>query len=281
MAMNQQDQFSPTVYGGFTLYNPTSKVDKTALSFSMWKSVIRISIIPVIETESINDIPRYDFKNSISIFLTPIKAHLFAQILEKFKVEPDRYNNYGITTPQSIISISRVTGSDNKGISNPVVSIRKVNEEGNVEMSYSYECNNDSFTSIVGFNVNKPKDFKQDTEIFRTAEIDAIIMQLETYYQAMTNATAFSVLNTMYPYLDRLSTKLGVDLSGNNNPRKGNGFFTNSGTGFNNNNNMNTQQQQRYLGNTTDQSSNPKPIHYTSQQQTYDASQLRSLVEDN
>lgn len=228
MAFSQSDNvFSPTVYSGFNLYNPTSKIDKTCMSFSMWKSTLKVSIIPVIETESVNDTPKYDYKNAISIYLTPIKAHLFAKILEQFKLNPTKYNNYGISTPQSIITVDipQTFGKDYNGT---VISIRRVGENGNVEASYSYECSSDNFSAVVGFNSKNPKEFTQDTEIFKNEEIDAIINQLNSYYEAMSNANAFATLNILYPYLDKIAAKMGVDLS-NNNRKSATGFFTNNG----------------------------------------------------
>lgn len=231
MALVQNENvFSPTVFSGFTLYNPISKIDKTSMSFSMWKSTLKISIVPVIETESVNETPKYDYKNSISIYLTPIKAHLFAEILTAFKKEPIKYTNYGISTPQSIITVDvpKTFGKDYDGT---VISIRRVGENGNIEASYSYECSSDNFSAVVGFNTKNPKEFTQDTEIFKNEEVDAIIHQLNSYYEAMSNANAFATVNVLYPYLDKIAAKLGVDLS-NNTRKNSSGFFTSVNNGY-------------------------------------------------
>lgn len=261
--MNQQQRaWSPTVYSGFTLYNPTSKIDKTSINFSMWETTLKISIIPIIESETTTDYPKYDFRNAVSIFLTPIKAHLFAEILKKFKENPDKYNNYGIASPQAIITVDKpdTFGHPECG---PVISIRKVNESGNVELSYSYECNYENYSSIVGFNVNNPKEFRQNTEIFKDADIDAMVTQLEAYYQAMTNAIAFSVVKNVYPYLDKIASKLGVDLSSSNNNfnnKRNSGFFLNQANGMN---------PTTTVGDMTNQNNN---------QRSYDAEQLQNLL---
>lgn len=259
MAFNQYDNiYSPTVYSGFTLYNPTSKIDKTSMSFSMWKSTLKISIVPVIETESTNDTPKYDYKNSISIYLTPIKAHLFAEILSEFKKDPKKYTNYGISTPQSIITVDvpKTFGKDYPGT---VISIRRVGENGNIEASYSYECSSDNFSAVVGFNAKNPKEFTQDTEIFKNEEIDAIIQQLNSYYEAMTNANAFATLNVLYPYLDKIAAKAGIDLSSTNKrPVNNTGFFNNQNGYATPNANM--------------------TIGQMNQNQMYNAPQLQNLV---
>ena len=42
-----------------------------------------------------------------------------------------------------------------------------------------------------------------------------MITQLDSYYQAMSNSYAFSTIDNMYPYLDKIASKLGVDLNSN------------------------------------------------------------------
>lgn len=263
-----QEPWTPTV-SGIALFNSTSKIDKTSINFSMWKGTIRVSIIPAIESGT-DEAPRYDFKNGVHIWLTPPKAKQFAQILRGFKEDPDTYDKFGVPTSQAIITVDKPDnfGHPDRG---PVISIRRVSETGTVELSYSYECNIDGTSAIVGFNPANPKSFKQDTEHFQNVEIDAIITQLEQYYLAMTNAFAFSVLNQMYPYLDRMAAKLAVDLSGSNIRRSSNGGFFAGSNGL-------TAGSQGFQSGPSVGSTNQSVIANTSGQ-TYDASQLRKMVE--
>lgn len=260
-----QEPWSPTV-SGIALFNPTSKIDKTSINFSMWKSTIRISIIPAIESGT-DEAPRYDFKNGVHIWLTPPKAKQFAQILRGFKDDPDTYDKFGVPTSQAIITVDKPDNFGHPG-RGPVISIRRVSETGSVELSYSYECNIDGTSAIVGFNPANPKSFTQDTAHFQNVEIDAIITQLEQYYLAMTNATAFAVINQLYPYLDRMASKLAVDLSGNVRRSGSNGFFG-SGGGT----------SQGFQSGPSVGSTNNSVLASTSGQ-TYDASALRKMVED-
>ena len=256
--------WSPTV-SGIALFNSTSKIDKTSIAFSMWKTTIRISIIPAIESGG-DEAPRYDYKNGVHIWLTPSKAKQFAQILAGFKDDPDTYDNFGVATNQAIITIDKpdTFGHPDRG---PVISIRRVSEEGKVELSYSYECNIDGTSAIVGFNTDKPTEFKQDSSHFHNVEIDAIITQLEQYYLAMTNAHAFSVVNQIYPYLDRIAAKIGVDLTGGSTRTSGRGGFfgNNSGNAFGNGPSVGSSNQSILANQST---------------QSYDASALKKLVED-
>ena len=270
MAYNTQQVWSPTVYG-YALFNSTSKIDKTSISFSMWQTTLRITIVPAIENGA-DEAPKYDFKNSVSIFLTPIKAHLFADIIRGFMKDPDKYANHGIASPQAIISIDKpdTFGHPDCG---PVISIRKVNDEGTIELSYSYECNLENFTSIVGFNTKNPRDFEMDTDMFKYADLDCIITQLDEYYKAMTNAQAFSVMHNLYPWFDRIGTKIGVDVTGGQNRgRVSTGFFSNMGTGFNSTASPTV---------TPTVGSSAINSNLIADEKKYDASQLKSLIADD
>lgn len=253
------DPWSPTVWG-FSLFNPTSKIDKTSISFSMWKTTIKVAITPAIESVG-DEMLRYDYKNAVNIFLTPLKAYRFAQILRNFKKDPDKYNTFGIPTPQAIITVEK-PDMFNHPEGGPVISIRRVDDQGNVELSYSYECNKDALASVVGFNAANPKGFTQDTELSQDTEIDCIITQLEQYYYAMTNCQSFAILNQIYPYLDKIAVKMGVDLSGYN--KRTSGFFANN-SGFSSGPNVGHTNQSILTTNPT---------------QTYDASTFQNLIDD-
>ena len=77
-----QNQVSPTLYG-YSLFNKESTVDKTMMSFSMWKTTIKLAIYPLIESD--DDQIKYDRKNGIAIYLTPQKAMMFALLLKEFR----------------------------------------------------------------------------------------------------------------------------------------------------------------------------------------------------
>ena len=121
-----------------------------------------------------------------------------------------------------------------KHVTSELIPLIIMNENGNIEVSYSYECNYENYSSIVGFNVDNPKSFKNNTEIFKDTDIDSIITQLESYYKAMTNTVAFTVAKSLYPYFDKIASKLGVDLTANTYSKKSStGFFNNQTNGIN------------------------------------------------
>lgn len=219
---------SPTVYG-FNFYNKNSTVDKTMLSCSMWKTTIRISIFPLIESEN-DDQVKYDRKGGISIYLTPYKAYMFAELLKKFKEDPETCTNRGIPSGLALISVEdpRFAPGYKRPDANTLISIRKVNPEGGVDASYAYELNRETDGIVKDYN-QETGQFSKDYEMMKGTELELLIIQLETYCRAMTNSTAFSVIEQQYPYLDKIANKLGVELMTNyGSSYKSNSYFNSS-----------------------------------------------------
>jgi hypothetical protein len=232
MAYSNPNQVTPTIQG-YSLFNRDAKIDKTMLAFSMWKTTIRIGIFPLIESEN-DDQPKVDRKGGLSIYLTPFKAHMFAEILTRYKSNPEQYSGKGIPSGQCLISIEdpRYAPGYNKPDANPLIVIRKVSPEtGAMEASYAYEIN-DNFYAIVDSYDQTTGQFTKNFDEFKGIEIDIIITQLESYYRAMTNATAFSVVESQYQYLDKIANKLGVELMANNFiSYRSNSYFNSPGVG--------------------------------------------------
>lgn len=201
--------FSPSVYG-FGFSNSESTIDKTNISFTMWKTTLKISIAPLVESGNEFHIDR---KNSVSIFLTPAKAKMFADILRKYKLDPEKYNNFGVASGKSLITVMSPK-SFNKPDGGAVINIKNVNSEaGTVEASYSYEIKTKSYNLVSGYD-EKNGSFQQDFKEYREIELDLMIIQLDEYVKAMTNTVAFATIHNVYPYLDKMASKMGVDLSG-------------------------------------------------------------------
>lgn len=202
---------SPTLMG-FALFNKDSTVDKTMLSFSMWKTTIKLAIYPIIESES--EETRFDRKSGAAIYLTPMKAMQFAKLLQLFKQDPATYHGKGIPSGQSLITIEDPTNPKgfNRPGAGPCIVIRKINPEtGIMESSYAYETRRDNGTIIDSYD-DKTGKFTQSIA-FPDIELDLIIMQLQNYTNAMTNTQAFTVVDALSNPLDKIATKLGIDLN--------------------------------------------------------------------
>lgn len=206
-----QNMNTPTIYG-YSFFNKESIVSKTMMQFSMWKTTLKIAIYPLIESDS--DEVKYDRKNGCAIFLIPSKAKMFAELLKGFKENPKKYSGMSIPSGQGLITI--VSGDYfNKKDAGPCIIIRKVNgQTGQVELSYAFETRMKLHSIVTNYDETTGK-FDQDTDMFKYLDLDMMITQLDSYYQAMSNSYAFSTIDNMYPYLDKIASKLGVDLNSN------------------------------------------------------------------
>lgn len=221
---------SPTVYGR-AFSNKESQLDQTMLSTSMWETTIRVSIAPLIKTGT--DEVRYDVKNAISSYLTPMKAHMLAVLGEKFKEDPDKYTNCGVASGESLITFSN-SKEFGKPSAGPSLVIRRVDgESGTVKETYSYEFRRDSYPVVKGFDQDTAK-FTNDYDMFKWLELDAFISQLNEYFKAMTNAEAFSVkkamhwdLKRIYSNQGKIANKLGVELDSNTGGYGRSSYFNN------------------------------------------------------
>ena len=234
MAYYQDNQLTPSV-NGYSFYNRESGLDKTMLAFNMWKTTIRVSIYPLIESEN-DDQVKFDRKGGISIYMTPTRAYEFGELIKRFKTDPEKYSKFGVSSGQQMISVQDprfVDGFNGKAI-NPVIVIRKISPEGQLEASYAYEISDEYYGVVEDYDQNTGT-FKKNYEEFKGFELDRIAFQLCSYGDAMANTYAFSVNEQNFIFLDKIANKLGVELlsSYGGSSYKSNSYFnTNDGSGF-------------------------------------------------
>jgi hypothetical protein len=208
---SNETRFSPTVFG-FSFSNSESVIDKSNIQFSMWKTTIKINICPLIDTGT-NEW-RVDRKNSICAYLIPAKALMFADILKKYKTDPNKYSNWGVASGSAYISVINPKEIKDNADGYAIINIRRISSEGVVESSYNYEVKSGgSYNAVIGFD-EKKGTFSQDFKEYASTELDLIIAQLEQYALAMTNTHAFTVVHNQYEYLDKIAQKVGADIGG-------------------------------------------------------------------
>ena len=209
-ANTQKDQ-GITVYSGYSMANPDSKIDATRLAFRFWKSNLCVSIFPRKNTG--NDEVVFDKDNGITIYLNHTKARILKHELEMFLKDPITYNGSGVPAGQCVITISN--GSE-YGKDNPVLTIRKLAEGGEVVSSFAYEFKKNYHYSIRGYD---GKEYNTVYDDYQNIEIEQFITVLEQYYTAATTAVAFTVCDQLSYSQNRTDSKieaiaqaLGVEL---------------------------------------------------------------------
>ncbi len=197
----EKNDFQPTVYSPYKMSN-IEGIDPSALSFSFWAQILKLSIAPA--NKSNNDTPTFDYKNAGVAYITHTKARILAEEITKFMENPELYNNVGIDIKGGLVSISN---GKEFGTKNPCLVIRKIDATtGNVEATYNYEFKTKFHYSIRNFEEKKSK---YETVYYENLELEQLKTLLEQYYISMTYATAYSVIDSSKFDNSRINTKIG------------------------------------------------------------------------
>ena len=227
--------YEPSYYSRlrFTNYD-----DKLALGFTFWKGALKISIS---ESGSANE----GRNNELAyIHLSPIKARIFAESVQKIIEDPETFDIYGIDTGSGDTSGFIAIGRD---MGKPYLFIARVNNKGGYESSQRFNFNFDKnhilkVNDLNKLSYQKEYDNSVELEMFRDALMD--------YSRSASGAIAASV-HDIGRYeaakINNIIRKVGesMGVSGKSNSSgSGNSFFNNDDSGMNrptgNNNNVKT-----------------------------------------
>ena len=205
-----------SVYSNYRMNNAESKIDATCLTFKYWRTSLCIGIFPKKNTG--NDEIAFDMDNGITIFLTHTKARILRDELANFIKDPKQYNGCGVPSGSAIITISN--GSELGSPDSPCLMIRKLGENGNVTASFAYQFKTNYYYSVRNYTGTENHD--TDYEDYKYLEIEQVIMVLDEYIKAVTNAVAFTVmdqrkysLNRVEGKIEAIADKLGVEVTKN------------------------------------------------------------------
>jgi hypothetical protein len=208
---NKDKQYSPTVYSAYGLSNIESKVDQTKLSFSYWQGLLKISLAAQKPTKG--DDVQFDYENAISIYLNHTKARILFDEIAAFQANPSAYNNVGIASGAGLISLSN---GKEFGVTTPCLVIRKIDTEtGSTVSSYAYEFKTDYHYAVRNYEESS-NDY--DKVYHNSIELEQLKTLLFTYFEAMSGAMAYSIIDAMkydnsrtHTKLDSICDKLGID----------------------------------------------------------------------
>lgn len=213
----KKGNYSPMVYSRYSFANSESKIDPAKMSFTFWNGLLKIAIAPFIE-----DKLEYDYDNEGAIYISHFKAKMLAEEISLFLANPEEYKNRGITSGDGLISVSN--GVEVTGKTNPCIIIRKIGEDGKPSASYLYEFRNEYHYSVRNYN-ESDSDF--DKVYNNNLELEMFKQILIDYYQSMSGALAYSVIDynrfnnsRVNTKLDSIAEKLGISYGkGKNNSR--------------------------------------------------------------
>lgn len=225
---NNKSKFKePEVFSCYNMSN-VEGVDPSAISFSFFRNLLKISISPKLANPT-ND-KMWDHENAVTVYLTHTKARMLAKEIENV-LSGEKFNGGVNTGTDGLISFS-----DGKEVGSNFycLIIRKIDMEGKVLSTYVYEFKPEYHYGISNFNTS---DSSHQKDYYDMLEIEQFKDLLNGYFNAMTNAVAYSVINNMRFDLSRINTKLN-DIAEANGISYGNGgsYSKNSNTSFFNNN---------------------------------------------
>lgn len=210
------------VYSNYKMGNSDSKVDPSQLNFTMWNgNLLKMQISPL--KQSNDGTIAYDHENGGALHLTYQKAWLLYQEICCFQ---NGAKAVGVNTNKGLVT---VTDGEAEGFPpGTYVIIRLLDGNGTVTSSYSYEMNKTNY-AIRDFNTESGEFSRQ---MYEEMELEQLKVMLKSFYEAMTNATAYSVANVIDSSLlykvtkpvEAIADKLGVEYKSN----KGGGGYTKS-----------------------------------------------------
>lgn len=219
---NMQRKSNEDTYNSrLTLFSPEGN---KYLKFKFWAGKIAVSINVGENTQQ-----GFRYKDTMSAFLTPIKAKMMSEELKKF-IEDKKANPVGVVTGTGDPTTCLTFIHDNDNI---VVDIRKVDANGNTTDSDSFTIQKDYHYSVSYKNFEK-LDYSKT--YYNDIEIKAIIDLFDNFYMACNGANAYSVLDMSRFNYGRLRSnteaimdKLGIQRASSRG--SGNSFFSNNNQG--------------------------------------------------
>lgn len=235
---NKKENKERETFSYYNMSNMEGTVDPSMLSIKFWNGLMKVSILPPLQNQSTTH--KWDKDNAITAYLSHTKARTLAWAIDSV-LDPNKpdVHSAGINTSSNGL----ITFSDGKevGLESPCLIIRKIDEaDGHVISSYIYEFKINFNYAIVNFN---PSNASHEKVYFESIEVEQFRDLLREYYQAMTNATAYSVVNLMKYDMSRINTKLNsvceslgitYEKSGGNYSKKSSGDFFSNNSGASN-----------------------------------------------
>ena len=217
--VQQKEQYRPSVYG-VSAANPEAKYEKTSISFSIWKRLLKVSVSPKANDDSA-DYVKFDRQNAVSIYLTPDRAQVLYAILTEFKElhmkDANVAYNKGVGTNIGAIIVSNGEIVGGKGT--PTITVATIGDGGKATKIFNYELKMNHSFALVGFDPNTGK-YDTENEPYKYQELDLILAQLEQYVLGTTGGISATTVDSMSFELNKLqgaqskiAEKLGVDLN--------------------------------------------------------------------
>lgn len=223
---NNNKGYSPSTYSTYTFKNPEG-IDPSALGFSYYQRMLKISIAPMLPMKENDEYPQYDNENAVSIYLLPANAMVFLKEIEEFMRDPYGHNNLGVVSGRNENSgLIVISNGKELGVNETNLIIRRINSNGDVTSSAAYQFNNDEYYSSI-------RNYNEDTKDYSNAphaniELEILCTHLREFINSSTYASAYSNLEANKRNTERLYelTKSLNEGAGSSKGTGGTSFFS-------------------------------------------------------
>ena len=169
--------YNPTYYSRLSIRNP---LDNLRLSFNFWNGTLRVSISEAgTAQEGRNNELAY-------IHLSPTKARLFADCVERIIKDPETFDIFGVDTgtgeTHGLIAIGRDMGK-------PYLIIAKVNSDGKYESNQRFNFNND-YQYLLQINDITKLGYKKEYD--NSLELNQLKDILDDYSRFSSGAAGYT-----------------------------------------------------------------------------------------
>lgn len=203
---NKKQQYMPVYYSQYGAGNKDSEIDPSAIGYSFYNRMLKLTISPL-KMSSNSDKVSYDHENAAIVWLTHTKARLLHDAIQK--VLNGEVSNVGV--PTGTEGFVRFSDGKELGVNNYCLIINKINNEtGEITGGYAYEFKSKHHYHVEDFNPNNASHKKVYNN---NLEVQQLLDLLKTYYEAMTGATAYSVIDAMRFTTDSQNTKMDLVMS--------------------------------------------------------------------
>ena len=217
--VNKKKDYSPVTYSPVRFANPDSKIDPSGLSFSFWKSLLKISIAPYTSNAN-GSFPTIDKDNSIDIYLSPMKAKILLDNCIAFQNDIHRWDNIGVNTNKGLIYLT--DGREEFGVDDgSIFLVIKLidSESGEITSAIAYQFVNNYYAIT---NYKGGSNFAKEVST-SNPELEMFIQVLKSYVENVNAAIAASIIDSQKYDMNRITTrinsiqeKLGIQTSSNN-----------------------------------------------------------------
>ena len=231
---NNQKQITNTTYSNVVFSNGDSKLCPSRFSIAYFNKLMKVSIALRNNAGSNDAYATFDTENQVSVYVSPAKAWILAEMIDKMFTEGSDMHNVCVELKNGLLKVTDGTDFD---LDHPCISISYADEAGNVN-EVIYECKGASaYTGAYNYS-----DGEFSTESFPEFELQSIVMALREYYKASSYAIAASVMeagmykrNSQYEMIKAIADKVGAQTGSGNKTSFNNKTFLSAS-----NNNHNT-----------------------------------------